>query len=32
MECGRQELVGGQKDQIIVLAAELAAAREAFAA
>jgi 4-hydroxy 2-oxovalerate aldolase len=32
MECGRQELVGGQEDQIIFIAAELAAAREALAA
>ena len=32
MECGRQELVGGQEDQIIFIAAELAAAREAVAA
>jgi 4-hydroxy 2-oxovalerate aldolase len=31
MECGRQELVGGQEDQIIFIAAELAAAREAVA-
>jgi 4-hydroxy 2-oxovalerate aldolase len=26
MECGRQKLVGGQEDQIIFIAAELAAA------
>jgi 4-hydroxy 2-oxovalerate aldolase len=29
MECGRQELVGGQEDQIIFIAAELAAAQKA---
>jgi DmpG-like communication domain len=32
MECGRHELVGGQEDQIIFIAAELAAAQEALAA
>ncbi len=32
MECGRQELVGGQEDQIIFIAAELAANQEAVAA
>ncbi len=31
MECGRQELVGGQEDQIIFIAAELAAAQKANA-
>jgi 4-hydroxy 2-oxovalerate aldolase len=31
MECGRQELVGGQEDQIIYIAAELAAAKDAAA-
>jgi 4-hydroxy 2-oxovalerate aldolase len=32
MECGRQELVGGQEDQIIFIAAELAAAQKVLAA
>jgi 4-hydroxy 2-oxovalerate aldolase len=31
MECGRQGLVGGQEDQLIFIAAEIAAARDAAA-